>query len=488
MGPSGAGKSSMLDVIAGRNKAFTGHVKVNGEPWNPTINKHACYVLQDDVFYYTLTVEEHLQFQAQLRMGKAYTPEQRNERVQFVIDELGLRKCKYSPIGNSVVRGISGGERKRLSFATELLTNPSLLFVDEPTSGLDSFMAESVVQQMQKLAREGRTVLTAIHQPSSQLFSLFDSFRYFMKQIIQLDPEATKRVDRMVALWEDKTASSVEPTPVYASMQELSTHKGSHLGVWDQTTLLIQRNVTRLVRDRMAFRARFFQSIFISVIVGLVYLQLDMDQTGIQSFSGVLFFIVINQVMMPASSRATTWYLAKNVSELAFQIFFPIVFLIPLYFMIGFGPSNASVFFSLYVFIVLLLNSTATGLGYMVSCMVRRADLDPVIGIVMLLPLVLFGGLFINADDTPDYLVWLVYISPFKYGYRGIMRAFWTSVTDIPCIPAGRTCVQNGLQVLENASLDSASMAVDVGALLAVNLGFRLLGLFFLAKNIKKRD
>ncbi|KAH9090292.1 hypothetical protein Ae201684P_014099 [Aphanomyces euteiches] len=221
----------------------------------------------------------------------------------------------------------------------------------------------------------------------------------------------------MVALWEDKTtALSVEPTPAYASMQELSTDKGSHLGVWDQTILLIQRNVTRLVRDRMAFRA---------------------PGHGIQSFSGVLFFIVINQVMMPASSEfvavpldlpilsreyksslysATTWYMAKNVSELAFQIVFPIIFLIPLYFMIGFGPTNASVFFSLYVFIV-LLNSTATRLGYMVSCIVRRADLAPVIGIVMLLPLVLFGGIFINADDTPDYLVWLVYISPFKYGY-----------------------------------------------------------------------
>ncbi|CAK4647577.1 hypothetical protein LEN26_009866 [Aphanomyces euteiches] len=175
MGPSGAGKSSLLDIVAGRNKAFKGHVKVNGEPWNDTINKHTCYVLQDDVFFHTLTVEEHLQFQAQFRMGKASTPQQRNERVQYLIDELGLRNCKDTRIGNATVRGISGGERKRLSFATELLTNPSLLFVDEPTSGLDSFMAESVVQQMQKLAREGRTILATIHQPSSELFSLFDS-------------------------------------------------------------------------------------------------------------------------------------------------------------------------------------------------------------------------------------------------------------------------------------------------------------------------
>ncbi|KAF0686044.1 Aste57867_22138 [Aphanomyces stellatus] len=101
MGPSGAGKSSMLDIIAGRNKDFKGHVKVNGLPWSKELNKRACYVMQDDVFYHTLTVEEHLQFQAMFRMGNSCTPAQRNERVQFVIDELGLRKCKDTRIGNA---------------------------------------------------------------------------------------------------------------------------------------------------------------------------------------------------------------------------------------------------------------------------------------------------------------------------------------------------------------------------------------------------
>ncbi|CAK4086624.1 unnamed protein product [Aphanomyces euteiches] len=543
MGPSGAGKSSMLDIIAGRNKNFTGSILVNGKPWNADTNKRACYVMQDDVFYHTLTVEEHLQYQAQLRMGGSASHEQRNTRVQFVIDELGLRKCKDTRIGNTIIRGISGGERKRLSFATEILTNPSLLFVDEPTSGLDSFMAESVVQQMQKLAQDGRTILTTIHQPSSELFALFDMLYllsngrtvyygkaadsvayfasigyqcpnymnptdYFMKQIIQLDPEATKRVGAMVDQWLAKEAGRTPPKLENASDAELAQFKESRLGYFGQFAVLYKRNITRLVRDHMAFKARFFQSIFISVIVGLIYLNLEISQTGIQSFSGVLFFVTINQVFSSANSEfiavplelpimsreysgglygSSIWYFAKNVSELSFQIFFPMIFLIPLYFMVGFGSTNATLFFTFYLFLV-LLNSTATGLGYMVSCMVRRADLAPVIGIVIILPLVLFGGLFINADNTPKYFIWLEYISPLKYAYRGVMRAFWTSVATIPCDPTRASCTSTGEAVLKNASLDKASLTVDALALVGINFGFRLLGMLFLARNVKKRD
>ncbi|CAK4611961.1 unnamed protein product [Aphanomyces euteiches] len=527
MGPSGAGKSFMLDIIAGRNKNFTGHVTVNGQPWNKALNQRACYVMQDDIFYHTLTVQEHLQFQAELRMGKAYTTAERNERVQYVIDELGLRKCKDSQIGSATVRGISGGERKRLSFATKLLTNPSLLFVDEPTSGLDSFMAESIVQQMQQLAQEGRTILTTIHQPSSDLFALFDSLYLlsngrtiyhgkavdsvayfasigyqcpnymnptdcFMKQIIQLDPEATKRVDGMVSLWSDNEATIFKPTLDFASMEELATYTDARLSTWNQFAVLCKRNVTRLVRDQMAFRARFFQSIFIAMVVGLIYLQLDMSQKAVQSFSGVLFFMTINQVIGPSNAEflgvplelpimareynggvysSSIWFITKNISELPIQIIFP----------------DAGLFFTFYGYMV-LLNSAATGLGYMVGCMVRRVDLAPIIGVVIVLPLILFGGLFINADDMPAYYIWLEYISPLKFAYRGLMRAFWSTITTIPCSADVATCVHSGFQVLQNNSLDTASVAVDIVALLGINVSFRLLGTIFLAKSVAQRD
>lgn len=106
-------------------------------------------------------------------------------RVDEVMEELGLMKCRDTFIGGESLRGISGGERKRLSFATEILTSPSILFADEPTSGLDSFMAETVIKQLQQIARDGRTVLATIHQPSSEVFAIFD-------QLYLLSPQCTK--------------------------------------------------------------------------------------------------------------------------------------------------------------------------------------------------------------------------------------------------------------------------------------------------------
>ncbi|KAK1932434.1 ABC transporter G family member 9 [Phytophthora citrophthora] len=174
MGPSGAGKSSLLDCISGRNSGVEGDILLNGQPWTKATKRMASYVMQGDLFYETLTVKEHLLFQARLRMGKTYSKEQYTKRVDEVMEELGLMKCRDTLIGGESLRGISGGERKRLSFATEILTNPSILFADEPTSGLDSFMAETVIKQLQQIARDGRTVLATIHQPSSEVFAIFD--------------------------------------------------------------------------------------------------------------------------------------------------------------------------------------------------------------------------------------------------------------------------------------------------------------------------
>ena len=126
MGPSGAGKSSLMDCLANRNSTFTGKITVNGVPWSSEVSRLASYVLQDDLFYATLTVREHLLFQAELRMGKKSSSKQRTKRVDRIIDDLGLTKCKNTCIGGERLRGISGGERKRLSCASELLTNPSI--------------------------------------------------------------------------------------------------------------------------------------------------------------------------------------------------------------------------------------------------------------------------------------------------------------------------------------------------------------------------
>ncbi|KAG7991643.1 hypothetical protein I3843_02G087200 [Carya illinoinensis] len=132
------------------------------------------YVTQEDVMLGTLTVKETITYSAHLRLPTKLTKEEVNSIVEGTVMEMGLQDCADRMIGNWHLRGISGGEKKRLSIALEILTRPRLLFLDEPTSGLDSASAFFVVQTLRTIARDGRTVISSIHQPSSEVFALFD--------------------------------------------------------------------------------------------------------------------------------------------------------------------------------------------------------------------------------------------------------------------------------------------------------------------------
>ncbi|EQC33988.1 hypothetical protein SDRG_08667 [Saprolegnia diclina VS20] len=523
MGPSGAGKSSLLDVLAGRQPRYTGDIRVNGQPYTKaSIRQHTSYIMQTDAFYPSLTVLEHLLFQAQLRTR--WSPDVRHARVLSVLDAMGLSKCRDTQIGDDHrIRGISGGERKRLSIASELLTNPSLLFVDEPTSGLDSFMAESVVAQLQALARAGRTVVATIHQPSAEVFAAFDTLYllsngspvyvgpaasakeyfasvghvcpmyvnptdYFMRELMLAERAPT---NNLVAVW--RSATYVSDASDAAPLTEREGVALPRL-----FAVLCRRNVLRILRDKMAFRAKVAQNLFVSMVVGLIYWQLPLTQLGIQSFTGVLFFIVIHQFFgmaapefaavaleLPIMVRefrsglypSYVWYCAKNASELGLQVLFPLVFLLPAYFMVGF-PLSLVVWSSFYLFLA-LLGSAATGLGYMVSCVVQRPEIAPVVGIMVLLPFLIFGGLFLNAAMTPVYFKWLEVISPMKYAFRGLSRAFWSHIAFIPC---ETSCIaRDGATVLANMSLDGGSLYGDALLLVAINVLFRVLGGLFLA-------
>jgi len=120
-----------------------------------------------------MTVRECLEFAARLKLPG--TEEDKLARVNFLIATLKLTKCQNTRIGGPLVKGVSGGERKRTSIGVELITDPTLIFLDEPTTGLDSFTATSVMETLGDLARkENRTVISTIHQPNSDIFDMFD--------------------------------------------------------------------------------------------------------------------------------------------------------------------------------------------------------------------------------------------------------------------------------------------------------------------------
>ncbi|VFQ74141.1 unnamed protein product [Cuscuta campestris] len=175
MGPSGSGKTTLLSLLGGRVREPTsGSITYNEQPYSKLLKSRIGFVTQDDILFPHLTVKETLTYAAHLRLPKTLTREEKERRAMDVIHELGLERCQDTMIGGSFVRGVSGGERKRVCIGNEIIINPSLLFLDEPTSGLDSTTALKMIEILHDIAQAGKTVITTIHQPSSRLFLKFD--------------------------------------------------------------------------------------------------------------------------------------------------------------------------------------------------------------------------------------------------------------------------------------------------------------------------
>ena len=147
-----------------RKLNLRGRRYINGNPVDPEALLPAAFVEQDVNFFPHMTVSETLQFRVSLKLGSLVTARERDKIVHNLMEQLGLTKSADTMVGNTKIRGLSGGERKRLSIAVEMISSPSLIFLDEPTSGLDSAAAASLVQKLRTLADQGKTIVAVIHQ------------------------------------------------------------------------------------------------------------------------------------------------------------------------------------------------------------------------------------------------------------------------------------------------------------------------------------
>eukprot|EP00386_Alphamonas_edax_P006285 GDKI01020409.1.p1 GENE.GDKI01020409.1~~GDKI01020409.1.p1 ORF type:complete len:748 (-),score=215.91 GDKI01020409.1:73-2316(-) len=371
MGASGAGKSTLLNVLARRITPAGGSVTYNGKPLDHEYIRRSAYVQQEDMFFPNLTVREHLNFQAALRLPKDMKHEKKQELVNMLVQRLGLGKCQHNVIGNIAAggpRGISGGERKRLAFATEIITNPSVLFCDEPTSGLDSFMAQSVVEVMKELAAAGRTVVATIHQPSSEIYAMFDKvmflgegkmiyygdrehaieyFRglgypcptysnpadFFIRSLACMygDTEKQEELEMLASKWAEygklrgaEEAKRDELSPVAHTHQDsewrLARESSRFATGWlSQFAVLWQRATINTRRDPVLFRARLGQSVVLGLIMGLVYIRLDNTQTAVQSRNGAIFFLLINQSMLSVMGVLQTFPVEKPIAQREYE-------------------------------------------------------------------------------------------------------------------------------------------------------------------------
>lgn len=177
MGASGSGKSTLLNVLNGSEAPSSGRVAINGIDIHENPEKVQGiigYIPQDDLLIEDLTVFENLYYAARLCFGQ-YTKEQITELVEKVLNQLGLSETRNLKVGSPLQKTISGGQRKRLNIGLELLREPAILFVDEPTSGLSSRDSENIMDLLKELSLRGKMIFVVIHQPSSDIFKMFDT-------------------------------------------------------------------------------------------------------------------------------------------------------------------------------------------------------------------------------------------------------------------------------------------------------------------------
>ncbi|KAG2438719.1 hypothetical protein HXX76_005264 [Chlamydomonas incerta] len=528
MGPSGSGKSTLLNTLAcrlDRGVNVQGELKLNGQDYsNAELKKLSGYVMQDDLLNAHLTVEETLRYTAELRMPRTTTPEERQERVETVMNSVGLTHVRDVIVGSPIKKGISGGERKRLCVAMELLTKPKLLFLDEPTSGLDSVTALSLCRLLRRLAMSRLcTVVTTIHQPQAKIFNLFDQLLLLNRGAIVyqgpaqdaldffdrsgfpcplhenpadhfldvITPNHNDSVESLVAK-EESLAKHYQPPPV----EHLLDNPRPLVLPRDATPwhmqfrVLLRRSVKEVWRKRSTTLVLLLQTIIIAVLIGTVFLQIGTDQKSVVRRQPVLFFCVINQGMFGAlivinsfpsermlalreraagTYHVSAYFLAKVTAETVSQLPAPIIFACIVYWLVGLQAVAAKFF--IFMGFMILCSTAATSLALAVSAIARTTDMS-----VTILPMALeicrlFGGFFLSPANLPKYFVWLDALSYVKYTYVGISLNELTGL-ELYCTPPqlnaqGKCPITSGEQTINALGLDYLNMGQCAGILVA---------------------
>ncbi|KHO02113.1 ABC-2 type transporter [Metarhizium album ARSEF 1941] len=338
LGGSGSGKTTLLNTMAERitspRLSRKGHVVFNGQTGVHHV-RHA-YVMQHDSLLPTLTVRETLHYSAALRLPATTSAEHRRGVVEDVIRELGLKECADTRIGNSRHRGCSGGEKRRVSIGVQLLANPSVLFLDEPTTGLDAMSAFQLVRTLKALARKGRTVITTIHQPRSEIWNLFDNLvvlsrggpayagpiadclPWFGRQGFALPPffnpaefvvditavdtrtpeleaDTGARVGGLKSAWAEESVRRYPPLLHVVDGRERKQRQRqsrlveAHAGFRRQLQVLTGRTLKVTCRDPLGMAAAIIEAVLMGLVTGYIFFHLGRDQAGIRSREGGLY-------------------------------------------------------------------------------------------------------------------------------------------------------------------------------------------------------
>ncbi|CAK4354690.1 unnamed protein product [Aphanomyces euteiches] len=474
MGPSGSGKTTLLDILADRVSSgeITGEIEVNGKPRDKNFRLMASYVAQEDSLLGSFTVLETLRYAAQLSVASTVSSKEREARVQEAIDNMGLRSCEDTIVGDIFRKGLSGGQKRRLSIAIELLSHPTILLLDEPTSGLDSASTFAVVKYIANLAKQNRTIVCTIHQPSSAVYNMFDHVmilsqgqtayfgspndslghfaslgypcpqftnpgEYFL-QLVNTDFEGHQDITGIT----DGFASCELNARLRKSIQQDRVNMASSFipkeytqdlrpSGFSQLAMLMHRNSLNNVRNPGVYGVRIVMYIMLSLMVGSVYVYdtKEEDLTALlfyvqaflvfMSVAVLPFFIeqrsVFNRERANNSLSVLSYVIANFIAAL------PGIFLIAVIssgIVVGLAGLNSFGYFLLNLFLSLVV---AESLMHVLGAVAPHYIIGIALGAGVFGMFMLVEGFMMPCKSIPAGWRWVHYIAFHSYSFKSFM-------------------------------------------------------------------
>uniref|UniRef100_A0A674IUX8 Broad substrate specificity ATP-binding cassette transporter ABCG2 n=1 Tax=Terrapene triunguis TaxID=2587831 RepID=A0A674IUX8_9SAUR len=488
LGPTGSGKSSLLDILAARKDphGLSGEILINGAPRPANFKCISGYVVQNDVVMGTLTVRENFEFSAALRLPSTVSEQEKKERVNQIIRELGLAKVADSKVGTQFIRGVSGGERKRTNIGMELITDPAVLFLDEPTTGLDASTANAVLLLLKRMSSQGKTIIFSLHQPRYSIFRLFDSLmllaagsllyhgparnalQYFKSIGYECEPynnpadfflDVINGDSTAVTLSKSEFVSQYNLSETKAELEKLSLKNKRKTSAdfqkitystsfFHQLKWVSRRTFKNLIYNPQSSMAQLCITTGLGVVVGAIFSGIKNDSSGIQNRVGALFFLTTNQCLSSVTTielfvtekkifiheyisgyyRVSTYFFSKIIADLIPMRTLPsIIFTCINYFLIGFKPTIGAFFIMMGTLILVAYTASSMALAIATGQdVVAVANLLINICFVFM---IIFSGLLVNLTSIESWLFWLTYFSIPRYGLTALQINEFTGLS-----------------------------------------------------------
>ncbi|XP_058744365.1 ABC transporter G family member 9-like [Vicia villosa] len=544
LGPSGSGKTTLLTALGGRlGGKLSGTITYNGKLFSNSMKKSIGFVTQEDILYAHLTVTETLVFTSLLRLPSSFTKQEKIEHAKSVLSLLGLTKCKDSIIGKPMLRGVSGGERKRVSIGQEMLINPSLLFLDEPTSGLDSTTAQKIVSNLWELAIGGRTVVMTIHQPSSRIYHMFHTVLLLSEGIplyygkgseameylsgigyqpaIAMNPsdflldlangvytdqsneDHALNKQKLISAYKSYFDANWKPIILDENMdkdESQSRLEDSGFGKWSTTwwqqfTVLLKRDLKE--RKHEPFSAlRICKVIVIALITGLLWYRSNIsqleDQIGllffINSFWAVLpfykaIFTFPQEATMLKKERSSGMYRLSSYFISRIIVDLPVELILPTIYLIIIyfmtGLKLNVINFIYTLFSLLLDVLVSQGLGLAIGAIIMETKSAITLGSIILLSFVLAVGFYVR--HVPSFIAWIKYISINYYIYKLFLGSQYDINETYPCSD-GKCLISEFPLVKQMGELQLQGQLMALLALFIMLIAYRLMAYFALMR------